>query len=95
MFTLSVLIIAAGVYRLVIRKPVFGVVLVTLGAAIAVLVLVFPSETVKLAPQVQEWLMSVPQTAARRGILVGVTLGAIAMSVRIILGIERTYISST
>ncbi|TKJ44382.1 hypothetical protein CEE36_01165 [candidate division TA06 bacterium B3_TA06] len=92
---LAVLLVAAGIHRLIIRKPVFGAVLAALGVGLGVLVLAFPQDAIRLAPQVQEWLMSVPQTAARRGILIGVTLGTIAMSIRIILGIERTYISST
>ncbi len=42
---------------------------------------------------VKDWLMAIPQTAASRGIGIGLTLGGIAMSLRIILGIERTYMS--
>ncbi len=42
---------------------------------------------------VKDWLMSVPQAAAGRGIGLGIALGGIAMSLRIILGIERTYMS--
>ncbi len=41
---------------------------------------------------VSDWIMNIPQMAAKRGILIGVWLGAIAMSLRIILGIERTYL---
>ena len=43
-------------------------------------------------PRLTDWLMKVPNTAARRGILMGVSLGMIAMSLRIIFGIERTYL---
>lgn len=43
---------------------------------------------------VKDWLMAVPQAAAVRGIGIGLALGGIAMSLRIILGIERTYLSS-
>lgn len=42
---------------------------------------------------IKDWLMSVPQAAAGRGIGLGIALGGIAMSLRIILGIERTYMS--
>uniref|UniRef100_A0A7C4GGL8 Uncharacterized protein n=1 Tax=candidate division WOR-3 bacterium TaxID=2052148 RepID=A0A7C4GGL8_UNCW3 len=43
---------------------------------------------------VKDWLMKVGQTAAVRGIGIGLSLGGIAMSLRIVLGIERTYLSS-
>lgn len=45
--------------------------------------------------RISDWIMDFPQTAAKRGIFIGVVLGGVAMSIRIILGIERTYISSS
>ncbi|HDS30809.1 MAG TPA: hypothetical protein ENN67_07170 [Firmicutes bacterium] len=49
-------------------------------------------------PQVQpflawftEWILNNPSMAAQRGIMIGIGLGMIATSLRIIFGIERTY----
>ncbi len=43
-------------------------------------------------PSFADWIMANPQMAAKRGILLGVSLGSIATSLRIIFGIERAYL---
>lgn len=40
----------------------------------------------------QEWVMNVPNLAAKRAILIGAALGAIATGVKIIVGVERNYL---
>jgi hypothetical protein len=42
-------------------------------------------------PYITDWLLNIPNAAAQRGILLGVILSQIAIAVRIIFGIERTY----
>jgi hypothetical protein len=42
---------------------------------------------------VQEWVMDVPQNASKRAILIGAALGVMATGLRVILGIERSYLS--
>ncbi len=43
-------------------------------------------------PDVQKAIMDYPNLAAKRGIMLGIALGAISQSMRILLGIERSYL---
>lgn len=43
-------------------------------------------------PAMQDWIMENPQNAAKRAILIGAALGVMATGLRVILGIERSYL---
>jgi predicted MFS family arabinose efflux permease len=45
-------------------------------------------------PDIVDWVMSVPNAVAQRGILIGAALGAIATGLKVILGIERSYLGN-
>lgn len=46
-------------------------------------------------PDLVEWIMNVPNVVAFRAILIGVALGAIATGLRVIFGIERSYLGES
>lgn len=46
-------------------------------------------------PDIASWLLNIPNAAASRGIWLGVLLSQIAIAVRIIFGIERTYMGGS
>lgn len=43
-------------------------------------------------PNLAVWTMSYPNLAGQRAIMIGIGLGVVSMSLRLILGIERTYL---
>jgi hypothetical protein len=43
-------------------------------------------------PQIADWIMNIPNNAAKRAILIGAALGAIATGLKVILGLERNYL---
>jgi hypothetical protein len=52
----------------------------------------FMTEGYRLS-NVADWVMNIPNTAGQRAIMIGIALGIMSTSLRIILGIERTFVS--
>ena len=50
------------------------------------------SFSVLQVPNMAIWIMNSPNLAGQRAIMIGIGLGVISMSLRLILGIERTYL---
>ncbi|MDD5090675.1 MAG: hypothetical protein PHQ23_07130, partial [Candidatus Wallbacteria bacterium] len=43
-------------------------------------------------PEIQSWIMMHPVTAGQRAIMIGVALGAVSMSLKILLVFEKAYL---
>ncbi|MDI6739777.1 MAG: hypothetical protein QME74_05375 [Candidatus Edwardsbacteria bacterium] len=102
MFSLLAFFIASAAYR-AFRARTLEATLLLVTAAIVMLGRVPVGDeiwnkipyihNVVMLSSIQDWVMAIPQMAAKRGIFIGVALGTIAMSLRVILGLERTYLS--
>ncbi len=91
MFSLLAFYIASAAYRAFrARTPEATVLLAT--AIVMMLGRVPIGELVwSKFPEFTDWILNTPSMAVMRSILIGVGLGMIATSIRIIFGIERTY----
>ena len=75
------------------RKILFGIVLGSLiiffGAGFQ---LNWHSDPPHLIPLIQDWIFDYPTTAGSRALMIGIALGIVATSFRIIVGIERSFL---
>lgn len=92
MFSVLAFYIASAAYRSFRAKSLVSILLLI--AAFVVMLSIIFYNVIPLG-NLGEWLLSVPNMAAKRGILLGASLGGIATSLKIILGIERGYLGGT
>ena len=92
MFSILAFFVASAAYRAFRARTKEATVLLL--AAIIVMAGRVPLGEYIFAPisSVSDWVLNVLNTGARRGIIIGISLGAIATSLKIILGIERAYL---
>ncbi len=92
MFSLLAFYVASAAFRAFrVRNVDAGILL---SAALLIMLGVNPL-TLKFLPfmaDVTSWIMNVPNAAAQRGIIIGAALGAASFALRVLLGIERSYL---
>ncbi|HID94283.1 MAG TPA: hypothetical protein EYP60_09345 [bacterium (Candidatus Stahlbacteria)] len=92
MFSLLAFFIASAAYRAFRATTIDATLLLIAGALVMIGRVPIGHYIWGRLPGIAEWIMSVLQMTGMRGILIGISLGMIATSLRIILGIERAYI---
>ncbi|RKY97921.1 MAG: hypothetical protein DRQ10_07980 [Candidatus Hydrothermota bacterium] len=89
MFSLLAFYMASAAYRAFRARTLEATLLLV--AAILIIIGSTPIGTLLNMDSLTAWILNVPNLAQKRGILIGVGLGAAATSLKIILGIERNW----
>lgn len=91
LFSMLAFYIASAAYRAFrARTWLAGVLLVT-AFVVMLRMIPLPEPLGSWNSALVRWILEVPNLAAKRAIIIGVGLGAIAYSMKILLGIERSY----
>jgi len=91
MFSLLAFFIASAAYRAFRARTIEATILLITAIIVMLGRIPLGQFIWNKLPEYTDWIMAYPNLSVQRGIIIGAALGGAAMSLRIILGIERTY----
>lgn len=93
MFSLLAFFVASASYRAFRARNVEAGLLLVAGILVMVGRVPVGDMLWSRFPDIADWIMTIPNAAGQRAILIGISLGVVSTSLRLLLGIERTYLT--
>lgn len=91
LFSMLAFYIASAAYRAFRGRTLLAAVLLLTAFVVMLRMIPLPEPLSTWNNGLVRWILEVPNMAAKRAIIIGVGLGAITYSTKILLGIERSY----
>jgi len=95
MFSILAFFIASAAYRAFRARSITSAILLVTAVLVMLGRIPMGQLIYEHLPAWANWIMMVPSVAVQRGIMMGAALGAASMSLRVMLGIERTYLGGS
>ncbi len=91
LFSMLAFYIASAAYRAFRARTALAALLLCTAFVLMLRLIPLPSPLAEWNSAAVRWILEVPNMAAKRAIIIGVALGAITYSIKVLLGIERSY----
>lgn len=91
LFSMLAFYIASAAYRAFRVRTALAAVLLLTAFVVMLRILPLPGALGEMNSAAVRWILETPNLASKRAIIIGVALGAVAYSMKILLGIERSY----
>ena len=92
MFAILAFFIASAAYRSFRARSKEAAVLLVAAVIVMMGRVPFGEYILPVTGDITSWILNVLNASVRRAILIGISLGAVALSIKIIFGIERAYL---
>ena len=91
LFAMLAFYIASAAYRAFRVRTWLAAVLLVTAFVVMLRIVPLPEPFATWNGDLVRWILAVPNLAAKRAIIIGLALGAVAYCIKILLGIERSY----
>ncbi len=91
LFAMLAFYIASAAYRAFRVRTLLAATLLLTASIVMLRMLPLPDPLGTWVTDIVRWILFVPNLAAKRAIIIGIALGAVAYGLKILLGIERSY----